>query len=75
MKKDDQVLLGYKKRGFGVGTWNGFGGKVEEGESIRNGALRWEFSLISKCRLQIKRSNEDFLESAFGSFWYKLKPL
>ncbi|KAH7461361.1 hypothetical protein PRNP1_013286 [Phytophthora ramorum] len=24
-----QVLLGLKKRGFGVGKWNGFGGKVE----------------------------------------------
>lgn len=24
-----QVLLGLKKRGFGMGKWNGFGGKVE----------------------------------------------
>ncbi|POM62365.1 hypothetical protein PHPALM_28488 [Phytophthora palmivora] len=24
-----QVLLGMKKRGFGMGKWNGFGGKVE----------------------------------------------
>ena len=26
---EQQVLLGLKKRGFGVGKWNGFGGKVE----------------------------------------------
>jgi len=26
---DDQVLLGMKKRGFGEGKWNGFGGKLE----------------------------------------------
>jgi hypothetical protein len=24
-----RVLLGWKKRGFGAGKWNGFGGKVE----------------------------------------------
>lgn len=28
------MLLGMKKVGFGRGRWNGFGGKVEEGESI-----------------------------------------
>ena len=35
-----QVLLGMKKRGFGVGRWNGYGGKIEEGESTEVGALR-----------------------------------
>lgn len=35
-----QVLLGMKKRGFGVGKWNGFGGKVEEGETIQDAARR-----------------------------------
>ncbi|KAM9210263.1 oxidized purine nucleoside triphosphate hydrolase [Dugong dugon] len=35
-----QVLLGMKKRGFGAGRWNGFGGKVEEGETIEEGAKR-----------------------------------
>jgi 8-oxo-dGTP pyrophosphatase MutT (NUDIX family) len=35
-----QVLLGYKKRGFGVGKYNGFGGKVEHGESIVASAQR-----------------------------------
>ncbi len=34
------VLLGYKKRGFGMGRWNGFGGKVEAGESIEDAATR-----------------------------------
>jgi 8-oxo-dGTP diphosphatase/2-hydroxy-dATP diphosphatase len=34
------VLLGMKKRGFGVGRWNGFGGKVQEGESLENAARR-----------------------------------
>lgn len=36
----DKILLGMKKRGFGVNRWNGFGGKVTEGESIEQGAKR-----------------------------------
>ena len=35
-----KVLLGMKKRGFGKGRWNGFGGKVQEGETIEDGAIR-----------------------------------
>mmetsp|Transcript_8652 Transcript_8652/g.23271 ORF Transcript_8652/g.23271 Transcript_8652/m.23271 type:complete len:165 (-) Transcript_8652:2536-3030(-) len=33
-------LLGMKKRGFGEGKYNGFGGKVEKGETIRAAAVR-----------------------------------
>ncbi len=35
-----RVLLGLKKRGFGEGRWNGFGGKVEAGETIEEAARR-----------------------------------
>ena len=35
-----EILLGMKKRGFGEGRWNGFGGKVEAGESIEDAAVR-----------------------------------
>ncbi|OGI21553.1 MAG: hypothetical protein A2808_00760 [Candidatus Moranbacteria bacterium RIFCSPHIGHO2_01_FULL_55_24] len=38
--KDGKVLLGMKKRGFGAGRWNGFGGKVEAGETIEAAARR-----------------------------------
>lgn len=31
---DDKILLGMKKKGFGEGKWNGFGGKPEEGEEL-----------------------------------------
>jgi 8-oxo-dGTP pyrophosphatase MutT (NUDIX family) len=34
------VCLGLKKRGFGEGYWNGFGGKVRAGESLRGAAVR-----------------------------------
>lgn len=35
-----KVLFGMKKRGFGAGRWNGFGGKVEDGETIEMAAMR-----------------------------------
>ncbi len=38
--KHPNVLLGMKKRGFGAGKWNGFGGKVELGETIKEAAKR-----------------------------------
>ncbi|MEK7567700.1 MAG: 8-oxo-dGTP diphosphatase [Patescibacteria group bacterium] len=38
--KHPRVLLGMKKRGFGEGRWNGFGGKVSNNESIEKAALR-----------------------------------
>lgn len=37
---DGKVLLGMKKRGFGTGKWNGFGGKVAEGEDVAAAARR-----------------------------------
>ncbi|HNY35936.1 MAG TPA: 8-oxo-dGTP diphosphatase [Candidatus Pacearchaeota archaeon] len=40
VKKNEMILLGMKKRGFGEGRWNGFGGKVEEGETIIEAAIR-----------------------------------
>ncbi len=49
--KDDCILLGYKKRGFGAGRWNGFGGKVESNESIEAAAKR---EAIEECGLTIK---------------------
>lgn len=35
-----RILLGYKKRGFGIGKYNGFGGKVEPGETLVASAAR-----------------------------------
>lgn len=35
-----KILLGMKKRGFGVGRWNGFGGKVGTTETIEDAARR-----------------------------------
>jgi len=35
-----KILLGLKKKGFGKGKLNGFGGKVRENETIEEAALR-----------------------------------
>ncbi|XP_031562769.1 7,8-dihydro-8-oxoguanine triphosphatase-like [Actinia tenebrosa] len=46
-----QILLGMKKRGFGVGRWNGFGGKVEPNETIVEAAKR---ELLEECCIKAK---------------------
>ena len=38
--KEDKVLLAMKKRGFGIGKWNGVGGKVSENENIKDATVR-----------------------------------
>jgi 8-oxo-dGTP pyrophosphatase MutT (NUDIX family) len=39
-ENDHQVLLGMKKRGFGVGKINGYGGKVEDKETNDQACIR-----------------------------------
>ncbi|MCX6721611.1 MAG: 8-oxo-dGTP diphosphatase [Candidatus Staskawiczbacteria bacterium] len=40
--KDNKILLAMKKRGFGVGRWNGYGGKFEpeKDKNILDAAIR-----------------------------------
>lgn len=61
LRKDDQILLGMKKRGFGAGKWNGLGGKVDVGETIEQAAKReiWEESGVVVDNLE-KRGVLDF---------------
>ena len=40
LRRDAEVLLAMKLRGFGAGRWNGVGGKLEEGESLEQGLVR-----------------------------------
>ena len=48
------VLLGLKKRGFGQGKLNGFGGKLEAGESLEASAIR---ELQEECGLMADQSS------------------
>lgn len=40
VRDGEYMLLAMKKRGFGAGKWNGFGGKVNPGESIEDATVR-----------------------------------
>ena len=53
-----RILLGRKKRGFGVSKWNGFGGKIEPGETFRQCAIR---ELQEETGLQAKGGDLDLV--------------
>jgi 8-oxo-dGTP diphosphatase/2-hydroxy-dATP diphosphatase len=38
--KHPKILLGLKKRGFGEGRWNGYGGKVKKSETMEESVVR-----------------------------------
>ena len=51
VREGDRILLGYKKNGFGKGKWNGFGGKVKDGETIEEAAIRFgKVSVVYTCK-------------------------
>lgn len=58
-----RILLGMKKRGFGAGRWNGFGGKVAPGESIEEAARR---EMCEECGLEaVQMEKRGILEFDF----------
>lgn len=63
----NQVLLGMKKRGFGKGKWNGFGGKVKEGESIEKAMKR-------ELKEEVGIIPRSFEKKALFEFHFKDKP-
>lgn len=52
VQQGEKILLGMKKRGFGQGRWNGFGGKVKEKESLEETAKR---ELFEECGISVER--------------------
>ncbi|MES2631006.1 MAG: 8-oxo-dGTP diphosphatase [Patescibacteria group bacterium] len=40
LRRENEILLAMKKRGFGEGRWNGVGGKVEGDESVEQAMIR-----------------------------------
>lgn len=61
IEKGDEALLAMKKRGFGEGWWNGYGGKVQDSETIDEAMIRelWEESGIVAKRFK-KRAIIEF---------------
>lgn len=65
--RGDEVLLAMKKRGFGVGKWNGVGGKLNPGEDIRSAAIRETEEEIGVTPLEIE-------EVGILNFYFPLVP-
>jgi 8-oxo-dGTP diphosphatase / 2-hydroxy-dATP diphosphatase len=51
----NKVLLGLKKRGFGQGRWNGFGGKVNLKETTKDAAKR---ELLEETTIKVSKLNK-----------------
>lgn len=58
-----RVLLAMKKRGFGVGRWNGVGGKPKSGEAITATAIR-------ECQEEIGVTPIKIIEAARLNFYF-----
>lgn len=69
VRADGAVLLGRKRRGMGCGKWNGFGGKIEAGETMRQCAAR---ELFEECGL---RADPASLEPAADLYFCQLSDM
>jgi len=56
----ERILLAMKKRNFGAGKYNGFGGRVEAGETVEQAAIRElrEESLLEANITHLKKAGE-----------------
>jgi len=64
-----EILLGLKKSGLGAGKWNGFGGKVEQNESVASAAAR---ELREECGIEVDA--RDLQPVARIEFYFPHKP-
>lgn len=60
LKRNDEILLAMKKRGFGEGKYNGVGGKINDGETPELAMIRETQEEISVT--PIKYENVGFIE-------------
>jgi len=65
----NKVCLAMKKRGFGVGKWNGVGGKTKEGEGVKEAAIREMGEEIG-----VRAKTEDLEEVGNIKFYFNEKP-
>jgi len=68
-RTNNRILLAMKKRGFGVGKFNGYGGKVKEGESVAQAMIR---ELKEESGLDV--TNENLIKVCEFDFYFPHKP-
>lgn len=65
LRRDNEILLAMKKRGFGAGKWNGVGGKLEPSETIEHALVRESREEISVVPMRYEHVAElDFIQDA-----------
>lgn len=67
--KDNQILLAMKKRGHGVGKYNGIGSKVDAGETIEQAMVRETQEEIGVTPLKYQKRGQIVFDS-----YYKGEP-
>ncbi len=67
--RDREILLAMKKRGFGAGNWNGYGGKLEQGESVEDGAIR---EILEESGVRVRKEDLEHLGTL--DFYFTDKP-
>lgn len=55
IKKGHKILLARKKRGFGLGKWNGIGGKIESNETPEEAMIRETEEEIFTTPIEFKK--------------------
>lgn len=65
--RDERILLGMKKRDFGEGKYNGFGGGVKEEETIEQAAVR---EVKEEAGLNISEEDLERCAELFFTFPY-----
>jgi len=65
----NEILLGYKKAGFAQGKFNGFGGKVEVGETVERAAVR---ELEEETGIRV--AEQDLQQAAHLTFVFPFMP-
>lgn len=62
LRRNDEILLAMKKRGFGANRYNGVGGKIEPDETLRE-------ALVRECQEEIGVTPLNYYEVAEHNFY------
>jgi len=67
--RDNEILLAMKKDSFGAGNWNGYGGKLQSGETVLQAAIR---EVKEESSTDVKE--QDLMRAGTMDFYFSDKP-